>query len=109
MIGGGQIRRNSVASIIQSSPCARVEKRKKTFQPMDQHEEEQHSPKKARIIEKSPVASMSSVKPSHKEQMIKTTQEILERQSVEESVLVGQGEDSSVSCECTSTFSASIS
>ncbi|KAF8333283.1 hypothetical protein F5887DRAFT_922107 [Amanita rubescens] len=29
MIGGGQIRRNSVASVIRSSPCARVEKRKK--------------------------------------------------------------------------------
>ena len=76
---------------------------------MDQHEEEQLSPKKARIIEESPIASVSSPKLNRKEQMIKTTREILERLSVEESVLVGKGEDSSVSCECTSTFSASIS
>ncbi|KAF8341017.1 hypothetical protein F5887DRAFT_1076763 [Amanita rubescens] len=42
MTGGGQIRRNSVASVVQSSPCARVEKRKKmSFQPIYQHEEEQ--------------------------------------------------------------------
>ena len=106
MIGGGQIRRNSVASVIQSSPCARVEKRKKVFQPMDQHEEERLSPKKPRIIEESPIASVSSAK-LDKEKMIKTTREILERQSVE--ILVGQGEDSSVSCECISTFSDFVS
>ncbi|KAF8322436.1 hypothetical protein F5887DRAFT_1186100 [Amanita rubescens] len=72
---------------------------------MDQHEEEQLLPKKVRIIEESPIASASSAKLNRNEQMIKTTREILERLSVEESVLVGQGEDSSVSFGSVPVFS----
>ena len=101
MIGGGHVRRNSVASVIQTSPCARVEKRKKKhFNPMNSHEEEQLSPKKARIIKEPSIASAFSTKFGD-ERMIKATKGLLQRQSLEESCLVaeGEGEDSSISCE----------
>ena len=97
MIGGGKIRRNSVASVLQASPCAQAEKRKKkVFNPMDYHEEEHISPKKVRIAKEPSVVSTSSSKFRGGEQMIEATQDILGRQSLEGGVLVGRGEDTSV-------------
>jgi serine/arginine repetitive matrix protein 2 len=97
MIGGGDhVRRNSVASGIQASPCARVEKRKQGyFRPIDSPIQEQVSPKKARIAEMLSIASMTSSKFGD-ERMIKATQD---RQSLEENCLVAKGEDSALSCK----------
>ncbi|KIM75320.1 hypothetical protein PILCRDRAFT_92174 [Piloderma croceum F 1598] len=78
MLGGGHVRRRS----IEASPCVQFEKKKHTAV----HE----------IVEKPSIAS------SHKfggERMIKAQRGLYERQSLEDSCLVGDGEDSSMSCE----------
>ena len=63
---------------------------------MDYHEEEHISPKQVRIAKEPSVVSTSSSKFRGGEQMIEATQDILGRQSLEGSVLVGRGEDTSV-------------
>jgi serine/arginine repetitive matrix protein 2 len=98
MLGGGHVRRRSV----EASPCPRVEKRKHAifdgppgFKGFNDYHE---SPNKARIVEKPSIASTSS----HAfggERMIKAQRGLLERQSLEDSVLVADGEDISGSCE----------
>jgi serine/arginine repetitive matrix protein 2 len=98
MLGGGHVRRRSV---IDASPCPLMGKRKHAvfeeaeiplppFQPL---EKSFHgSPNKARIIEKPSVASTSSFKFGG-ERMIKAKRGILERQSLEDSCLIGEGEE----------------
>ena len=85
---GNYVHRNSVASVIQSSPCVRVEveKRKKEDLQPYQHKEESLSPKKARITEESTSHSSPVCLPP----IIKITQETLETQSLEGSILVGR-------------------
>jgi len=57
MLGGGHVRRRAVGSIIEASPCVRVEKRKHSgIQRVGRYE----SPHKARIVEKPSIASASS-------------------------------------------------
>ncbi|KAJ7459292.1 hypothetical protein FB451DRAFT_1046300 [Mycena latifolia] len=86
MLGGGHVRRRSIGSVFEASPCVRVEKRKHiAFQ-------EDDGPHKARIVTKASIASTSSSKFGG-ERMIKATQGLLVRQSLEDSCLIAAGED----------------
>ncbi|KAJ7126033.1 hypothetical protein C8R44DRAFT_733950 [Mycena epipterygia] len=87
MLGGGHVRRRSIGSLFEASPCVRVEKRKHTT-----FQEDEHGPNKARIVTKASIASTSSSKFGG-ERMIKATQGLLMRQSLEESCLIAAGED----------------
>ncbi|KAF8148662.1 hypothetical protein B0H34DRAFT_802878 [Crassisporium funariophilum] len=96
MLGGGHVRRRSVGSIIEASPCVRVEKRKhsavqgmKMYKGYDNPYE---SPNKARIVEKPSIASTSSYQFGG-ERMIKAQHGLLERQSLEDSCLIADGEE----------------
>ncbi|KAF9527941.1 hypothetical protein CPB83DRAFT_855475 [Crepidotus variabilis] len=101
MLGGGHVRRCSVGSIIEASPCVRVEKRKhsaiqqgvKLYKNVEQYE----SPNKARIVEKPSIASTSSFQFGG-ERMIRAQHGLLERQSLEDSALIADGEDISGYC-----------
>jgi hypothetical protein len=100
MLGGGHVRRRSLVSLMEASPCVRIEKRKhsaiqeaKAFKNVERHE----SPNKARIVEKPSIVSVSSFQFGD-ERMIKVQQGLLERQSLEDSCFVADGEDSS-GCE----------
>jgi len=92
MLGGGHVRRRSISSAMNASPCARIEKRrylgarKKT-----------ESPKETFIVEKPSISSTASIQFGG-ERMIKARQGLLERQSLEEGCFVADGEDIS-GCE----------
>ncbi|KAJ7234518.1 hypothetical protein B0H12DRAFT_1204744 [Mycena haematopus] len=88
MLGGGDhIRRRSIGSVFEASPCVRVEKRKHTaFQDDDK------VPNKARIVTQPSIASTSSSKFGG-ERMVRARQGLLVRQSLEETALVAEGED----------------
>jgi serine/arginine repetitive matrix protein 2 len=98
MLGGGHVRRRSV----EATPCPRVEKRKRSVfqapQTYNGFQDYLESPNKARIIEKPSIASTSSYTFGG-ERMIKARHGLLERQSLEESVLAADGEDLSGSCK----------
>ncbi|KAF8989390.1 hypothetical protein BDQ17DRAFT_1334106 [Cyathus striatus] len=95
MLGGGHVRCHSVGSIVNSSPCtAQAGKCKHGAKVFDGYSD---SPNKARIIEKPSVASMSSFQFGG-ECMIKARRGLLERQSLEESCLIAEGEDLSAAC-----------
>ncbi|TFK33165.1 hypothetical protein BDQ12DRAFT_448473 [Crucibulum laeve] len=97
MLGGGHVRRRSVGSIVETSPCVRVEKRKHSaFQPIKSYADYYESPNKARIVEKPSIASTSSYQFGG-ERMIKAQRGLLERQSLEDSCLIADGEDLSTS------------
>ncbi|KAJ7785840.1 hypothetical protein B0H16DRAFT_1354701 [Mycena metata] len=87
MLGGGHVRRRSIGSTFEASPCVRVEKRKHAA-----YHEDEDGPNKARIVTKASIASTSSSKFGD-ERMIKARQGLLVRQSLEESALVAAGED----------------
>ncbi|KAH9487444.1 hypothetical protein JR316_0001520 [Psilocybe cubensis] len=108
MLGGGHVRRRSVGSIVEASPCVRVEKRKHSaVQDLGSHfykgKEHYESPNKARIVEKPSIASTSSFQFGG-ERMIKAQRGLLERQSLEEHCLVGDGEDLSASYHAVPVF-----
>ncbi|KAJ7042702.1 hypothetical protein C8F04DRAFT_1176309 [Mycena alexandri] len=90
MLGGGHVRRRSIGSTFEASPCVRVEKRKHTA-----YQEDEDGPNKARIVTKASIASTSSSKFGG-ERMIKARQGLLVRQSLEESALVAAGEEMSI-------------
>ena len=103
MIGGGHVRRRSIGSTFEAAPCVRVERRMHDINGKYQRnislENEKSfvegSPDKARLMEKSSVGS-------HKfgeKRMSLAQKGLLERQSLEDSCLSGEGEDSSASCE----------
>ena len=96
MLGGGHVRRRrAVGSILEASPCVRVEKRKHSG---IQHVGRYESPHKARIVEKPSIASTSSFQFGG-ERMIRAQHGLLERQSLEESCLIADGEDMSNLCK----------
>jgi len=105
MLGGGHVRRRSMDSVVDASPCVRVEKRKfsevrgMNFG-LDEFGTFRESPNKARIVEKPSIASTSSASDFAfgGERMIKARRGLLERQSLEDSCLIADGEDLSVSC-----------
>ncbi|KAH8836085.1 hypothetical protein DL96DRAFT_107990 [Flagelloscypha sp. PMI_526] len=85
MLGGGHVRRRSIGSVIDQSPCVRMEKRK--------HSALQESPAHhPQIVEKPSLASASSFQFGG-ERMIRAQQGLLQRQSLEESALMAEGED----------------
>jgi len=100
MLGGGHVRRRSIGSIVETSPCARVEKRKhsavvqglRLINGKDNDYSNVESPNKARIVEKPSIASTSSFQFGG-ERMIKAQRGLLERQSLEESCLIADGEE----------------
>ncbi|KAI6028122.1 hypothetical protein EDC04DRAFT_164044 [Pisolithus marmoratus] len=102
MLGGGHVRRCSVGSMIEASPCVRMERRKQL--PNDLMPEpvfkrakgDYETPDKSRVIESKP--SIASTINSFKfgdERMIRAKHGLLERQSLENTVLVAEGEDTS--------------
>lgn len=98
MLGGGHVPRSSV----EATPCPRVEKRKHAMfqesQPYKGFDGYHDSPNKARIVEKPSIASTSSYAFGG-DRMVRATRGLLERQSLEDSVLIADGEDLSGSCE----------
>lgn len=102
MLGGGHVRRCSVGSMIETSPCVRVERRKQL--PNDLLPKpvfkgtkgDYDSPDKSRVIESKP--SIASTINSFKfgdERMIRAKHGLLERQSLENTALAANGEDTS--------------
>ncbi|KAI0077491.1 hypothetical protein K474DRAFT_1077009 [Panus rudis PR-1116 ss-1] len=120
MIGGGHVRRRSVDSLIEASPCVKMgmEKRKQTLQnvgrvlrfddipePVPPIPEEKDTPAKVtRLLEKPSIASTSSYQFGG-ERMIKARQGLLERQSLEDSALIAQGDEILESLRSTRVFS----
>lgn len=99
MLGGGHVRRRSIGSIIEASPCVRIEKRKHaTAQDCKIYKNNQSS-NKARIVEKPSIASTSSFQFGG-ERMIRAQRGLLERQSLEDSCLIADGEDMSGCKSC---------
>ena len=108
MFDGGRVRRVSLGSVMQQSPCARVEKRggKKKRRvvpktatlpkqdPIEELEVEQEvvSPVKSVIATKPSIASVTSTKFGG-ERMIQARKGLLERQSLEDSCLIADGEE----------------
>jgi serine/arginine repetitive matrix protein 2 len=105
MFGGGHVRRRSVASDFETSPCVKFGRKRKhaIFQDIRTVAECddgcQESPNKARIVQKPSVASVMSYKFGG-ERMIQAQRGLLERQSLEESCLIADGEDMTT-CEPT--------
>ena len=100
MLGGGHVRRRSIRSLVEASPCVRVEKRKHSaaqgIQIYKGQDDLYDSPNKARIVEKPSIAS------SHQfgdDRMIKAQRGVLERQSLEDSCLSADGEEMAGACE----------
>jgi serine/arginine repetitive matrix protein 2 len=98
MLGGGHVRRLSLVFLMDASPCVCIEKRKqcavqeaKAFKNVERHE----SPNKARVVEKPSIASSFQF---GGKRMIKAQRGLLERQSLEDSCFVADGEDMS-GCE----------
>ncbi len=93
MLDGGHVRRCSMGSIMEASPCARVEKRK--YQIYKGGHNAYESPNKARIVEKPPAAAPFQLGSTH---MIPLQSRQVERPASEDSCFIGHGEDVSVSC-----------
>ena len=104
MLGGGHVRRRSIGSLIEASPCVRVEKRKHSASQgiqiyKDEDNNPYDSPNKARIVEKPSISSTSSYQFGG-ERMIKAQQGLLERQSLEDNCLSADGEEKASACKC---------
>ncbi|KAH7918158.1 hypothetical protein BV22DRAFT_1200072 [Leucogyrophana mollusca] len=103
MLGGGHVRRRSVGSMIEASPCVRVEKRKHIdgephFRLKGELDEPYDSPNKARTLEAKPsIASTARSFMFGDERMIRAKHGLLERQSLENTALIAEGEDISTS------------
>ncbi|KAI6137090.1 hypothetical protein F5141DRAFT_1230782 [Pisolithus sp. B1] len=102
MLGGGHVRRLSVGSMIEASPCVRKERRKQLSNDLVPEpvfklaKGDYETPDKSRVIESKP--SIASTINSFKfgdERMIRAKHGLLERQSLENTVLVADGEDTS--------------
>ncbi|KAH9846904.1 hypothetical protein C2E23DRAFT_872120 [Lenzites betulinus] len=109
MLGGGHVRRRSVSSLVDASPCVRMERNKHTNLPgrvlnFDMEPPARESPKKTKLMEKPSIASTSSYQFGG-ERMIKARQGLLERQSLEDGALIAQGEDLLASLRERSIFS----
>ena len=102
MLGGGHVRRRSIRSLVEASPCVRVEKRKHSaaqeIRIYNDQDDPYDSPNKARIVEKPSIASTSSYKFGG-DRMIKAQRGVLERQSLEDNCLSADGEEMSSDCK----------
>lgn len=109
MLGGGRVRRRSVTSMIGASPCIQAERRKNILanppetvfsRIKNAHPEDHESPMISRVIETKPsIASTANSFKFGDERMIRAKHGLLERQSLENSALMGDGEDLSGSCK----------
>jgi serine/arginine repetitive matrix protein 2 len=112
MLGGGHVRRLSVGSMVNASPCVNKRKYSHLRNEYRNGTDLQESPKKARIVEKPSfapsLASVSSFK-FGEERMVRATKGHFHRDSLEESCLIGQGEDNSVSLRPAPIFSRPVS
>ncbi|EGO19639.1 hypothetical protein SERLADRAFT_443108 [Serpula lacrymans var. lacrymans S7.9] len=105
MLGGGHVRRRSLVSQIEGSPCVRQEKKKHTvfdapepaFQIKGDVFNSYDSPNMSRIIPKPSIASTANSFKFGDERMIRAKHGLLERQSLEASALIADGEDISLS------------
>ncbi|PIL26963.1 hypothetical protein GSI_10101 [Ganoderma sinense ZZ0214-1] len=99
MLGGGHVRRRSVSSWVDASPCVRMERKQQAALPgrklqfdMIEPPAKESPGKVSRLMAQPSIASTSSFQFGG-ERMIKARQGLLERQSLEESALIAQGED----------------
>ena len=109
MLGGGHVRRRSVTSMIGSSPCIQVERRKNILENPPEtvfsriqkaHSDGHESPDIPRVLETKPsIASTAESFQFGDERMICAKHSLLERQSLEDTALIGDGEDLSTSRE----------
>lgn len=114
MLGGGHVRRRSIDSGIERSPCINLERKKTTalqhlakLLRFDQYEDELPASIPDRMSKVSPdkvVLDTPSIVSTSSEQfggerMIKARNGMLERQSLEESALMAQGEDFLNACK----------
>ncbi|KAJ2924824.1 hypothetical protein H1R20_g12257, partial [Candolleomyces eurysporus] len=107
MLGGGHVRRQSVGSMIEGSPCLRMDKKRNhrrtarmIFQGIQQARAEIQPielPSKNKTIELKPSIASTSSYQFGGERMIQARHGLLERQSLEESALIAEGEDMSFS------------
>lgn len=106
MLGGGHVRRRSVTSMIGSSPCIQAERRKNILANPPETvfsrikkacpEEDHGSPEISRVIETKPsIASTTNSFKFGDERMIRARHGLLERQSLENTALMGDGEEGS--------------
>lgn len=93
MLGGGHVRRRSM----ELSPSTGVAKRKLAAMAFGKQVIEE-SPNKARIVEKPSIASTASFQFGG-DRMIKAQRGLLERQSLEESCLIADGEELAAACK----------
>ncbi|KAG2365179.1 hypothetical protein BDR07DRAFT_1470529 [Suillus spraguei] len=98
MLGGGHVRRRSVGSMIEASPCRQVEKRKYMASDAPQlnshHKGDDYQSPKSRVLETKPsIASTAYSEKFGDERMIRAKHGLLERQSLENTVLIAEGED----------------
>ncbi|KAK7047178.1 hypothetical protein VNI00_006844 [Paramarasmius palmivorus] len=99
MLGGGHVRRRSVGSVIQASPCLRVGKRKQPPGQIMTRKED------GPTMKTQPSIASASSSIFGGERMIRARRGILERQSLEDSVLIAEGEDVSFSFGSMPVFS----
>ncbi|TBU22804.1 hypothetical protein BD311DRAFT_822465 [Dichomitus squalens] len=99
MLGGGHVRRRSISSLVETSPCVRMERKQHTAHPgrilqfdMIEPPAKESPAKASRLVAQPSIASTSSFQFGG-ERMIKARQGLLERQSLEDSALIAQGED----------------
>lgn len=90
--GGGRERRESIGSLVDKSPCYRVEKRKHSAFANGQMN------RKAHVATQPSIASTADSMQFGEERMIKARHGDLARRSLEESCLIAEGEDTSFSC-----------
>lgn len=98
MLGGGHVRRRSVGSMIEASPCRQVEKRKHVAtdapQPNSCRKGDDYASPKNRVLETKPsIASTAYSVKFGDERMIRAKHGLLERQSLENTVLIAAGEE----------------
>ncbi|EIN05384.1 hypothetical protein PUNSTDRAFT_127845 [Punctularia strigosozonata HHB-11173 SS5] len=106
MLGGGHVRRQSIGSVYEGSPCVQVEKRVNILAPrrrQAQSEQSAYEPypkpsaaKEKALVQQPSIASTSSYQFGD-QRMVRATHGLLERQSLESSCLSAEGEDSSSS------------
>ncbi|KAG2338846.1 hypothetical protein BDR05DRAFT_951659 [Suillus weaverae] len=114
MLGGGYVRRRSVGSMIEASPCRQVEKRKYVAsddpQPNSRRKGNDYDSPKSRVLETKPsIASTAYSVKFGDERMIRAKHGLLERQSSENAVLIAEGDDLSTSCRSRSSTCTSMS
>ena len=98
MLGGGHVRRRSIGSSFEASPCVRVEKREKRKHCDFAHQVDpygcEESPNKARLIHRASVVSSTSSKFKFGEARMSLAQQgLLHRNSLEDSCLSAEGEE----------------